>query len=533
MVRNEICTDFYQIISGSSNNSSRAYIEAVKTTNDDGNAIKYLKKFIVSIESIASKNNAIDKRISDSKGNINEFVEHDSIEKGLKFLITNKTPVGNAITTDLKSLNSSIEKYKPFYVNGYNNNNRLLILEYECAMYLLITGLTMAISYCFDVTESYGTPKVVPKTKAYFGVTGTKLHEMAEEFNKKDHALYLDQLDKASSSKSKNVNEYVYTEGFVNTAFEIISLIKSLFGTANSIGRLGIAAVKSVKKTMFGIIPLIRSVIYLSYKRKADTILSLEQNMMFIDRNIEILSNKTNMDPKKKEVIIKKQRAKIESYRKKAEKLRAQLEEGEKDAANAIEADDAKIKDTSSSDNNNQDDDFVLESLLYEKTDDIKEREMPEAIKKAFNKYEDAEKKYNVKIPTSIKLGFAVPNAFVYYKYKDDIAADILYPNNIIEITDEIIEDINNKSDEEAKKLLPLVAISAIGNGDFDVICNDGKMWYYSHDTKTALKKVDKHNDPEDFYKVDSTKVTYDKDKNQYIYIGESTMIGFIANCRR
>ncbi len=531
MVRNEICTDFYQIISGSSNKSSTAYMEAVKNTNDDGNAINYLKKFIISIESIASKNNAIDKRITDSKGNINEFAEHDSIEKGLKFLITNKTPVGNAITTDLKSLNSSIEKYKPFYVNGYNKNNRLLILEYECAMYLLITGLAMAISYCFDVTESYSTPKVVPKSKVYFGVTGTKLHEMAVELNKKDHAVYLDQLDKVSSSSPTNVNEYVYTEGIVNTAFEIMSLIKSVLGAGRSIVKLGVNAGRSIKRTMFGIIPLIRSVIYLSYKRKADTILSLEQNMMFIDRNIEILSNKSNIDPNKKEIIIKKQRAKIESYRKKAEKLRAQLEEGEKDAANAIKADDTRMKDTSS--DNNQDDDFVLESLLYEKTDDTKEKEMPEAIKKAFNKYEKAEEKYNIKVPTSVKLGFALPNASIYYKYEGKKSiADILFPNNIIEITDGIIEDINSRSDEDAKKLLPLIAISGIGNGDYDVICSDGKMWYYSHDTKNVLQKPYKHDDPEDFYMVDSTKVKYDKDKNKSIYIGESTMLEFIYNYR-
>lgn len=529
MIRNEICTDFYQIISGSSNKISRLYMEAVKNTNDDGNAIKYLKKFIISIETIASKNNAIDKRISNSKGNINEFDGYDSIEKGLKFLITNKTPVGNAITTDLKLLNSSIEKYKPFYVNGYNNNNRLLILEYECAMYLLITGLTMAISYCFDVTESYGTPKIVPKTKVYFGVTGTKLHEMAEELNKKDHALYLDQLDKASTPSSKNVNEYVYTEGVVNTAFEIVSLIKSVFGAVNSIGRLGVAGVRSIKNTMFGIIPLIRSVIYLSYKRKADTILSLEQNMMFIDKNIEILNNKANIDPKKKEMIIKKQRAKIESYRKRSEKLRAQLEEGEKDAANAIKVDDTKIKDTPS--NDNQDDDLVLESLMFEKyKDSKKETEMPEAIKKAFNKYEEAEKKYKIAIPTSIKLGFAVPNTDVYYRYGNyDISVDILTPSHIIGESDDIIEMINNGKDEEAKKLLPLVAVARHGNGDYDVICNDGKIWYYSHDSKTSLNKVDNHDDPEEFFFVDSPNVKYDKDKNKSIYVGESTMIKFIG----
>ena len=55
-------------------------------------------------------------------------------------------------------------------------------------------------------------------------------------------------------------------------------------------------------------------------------------------------------------------------------------------------------------------------------------------------------------------------------------------------------------------------------------------MWYYSHDTKNVLQKPYKHNDPEDFYMVDSTKVKYDKNKKKYIYIGQSTILKFIYN---
>lgn len=355
MERNEICTDFYQIISGSSNKYSRAYTEATNVSNNSDKALSYLKNFIASIENIASKSGAIDKRIVESKGNIHDFVGFDNIEKSLKFLSANKTPVGNGITSDLKDMYSLLEKYKSFYVSGYANDIKLMMREYECGMYLLITGLTMAIAFSFDVTDAQGTTKVVPKPKAYFGVTGKKLHEMVEELKKKDHGTYLDQLEKEGSKSS--VNESVYTEGVVDAINGTMVIIGSLIGIAKSIKDHGFHVIRNIKNTVFGVIPLIRAVIYLSYKRKADTILALEQNVAFIEQNVEILTNK-NMDPAKKEVIIKKQRAQIEAYKKRAEKLRSQLEEGEKDASNAINAEDSKMQTPA------QDDDLVLESAI-------------------------------------------------------------------------------------------------------------------------------------------------------------------------
>ena len=70
------------------------------------------------------------------------------------------------------------------------------------------------------------------------------------------------------------------------------------------------------------------------------------------------------MSQEQKDAIIKKQKASIEKYRKKAEKLRAQLEEGEKDAASAIKAEDTQIGTPASA----SDDDFVknLWSLLLD-----------------------------------------------------------------------------------------------------------------------------------------------------------------------
>lgn len=356
MERHEICTDFLHIIAGTSNPISRAYTEAATSLNDNDKAIKYLKNFIMSIENVASKSGSVDGRISSSKGNMKDFSGYNNIEKSLKFLATHKTPTGNAITADLKSLHDSLEKYQTYYTEGYNKHVRLIVLEYECAMYLLVTGLSMALAFCFDVTEASGTTKIVPKAKAYFGVTGKKISEMANELKKKDHEDYIDQLLKTANQlkSGKEFDESVYTEGVVETVGSVINLIGATFNAVKHTLSFGAKGVKTIKNSLFGIVPLIRSVIYLSYKRKADTVLALEQNISFLEQNIEILNRKV-MDPEKKKAIIDKQKAQIEAYQKKAEKLRAQLSDGEREASDAIKKEDPKMSNT--------DDDFVLESV--------------------------------------------------------------------------------------------------------------------------------------------------------------------------
>lgn len=523
-IRNDICTDFVQIVTGKSNKLSTAYTEAAASVEKDNDAaLGYLKNFIASIENIRSHRNAIDPKISASKGNIESFSSYDNIEKGLKFITTNKTPSGASITKDLVSVHDGLVRYKAHYTSGYSHNNRLLMFEYESAMYLLITGLAMALSFCFEVTDKAGTTKVTPKPKAYFGVTGKKLHEFAEELNKKDHGKYLDELDKAGSgTNSEPVNESVYTEGAIEVVGTTINLLSSLFGAGKSVVKFGTHVFKAAKRTVFGIVPLIRGVIYLSYKRKANSILALEQNIQYIEQNINIIQNKQGISQEEKDAIIKKQRASIEKYRKRAEKLRAELEEGEKDAARAIKAEDSQMGTPASA----SDDDFVLESAksLYKiitenSKDDTKETQMPEKIKKAYDSYDDAEKEFGIKIPTSIKLGFAVPNTKVLYTKGDkDVNVDIVFPKSIISTSKDITDTIKNGSDNDAKKLLPLIALSAVGNGDYDVICKDGKMYEYCHDGKKALKQVSE-TDPEKYYTVNSPNVRYDKESNKSIYI--------------
>jgi len=144
-------------------------------------------------------------------------------------------------------------------------------------------------------------------------------------------------------------------ESLVSDTLELINTGISLVGYGV---RFVGTATRAVKDSIFGIVPLIRSVMYLKYKKKADTILALEQQVQFIQQNINQLENRSNIDPKKKEHIIKKQQAHIDAYKKRAEKLRAELMETEKDASNAIKNDNPNM---SKEDTPNKDDDFVLE----------------------------------------------------------------------------------------------------------------------------------------------------------------------------
>ena len=354
----DICTNFLHIIAGTSNTIASAYVEASSNMNNNDKVLKYLNNFITSIENVASKNGAVDKRISATKGSMKDFVGYDNIETSLKFLSTHKTPTGNAIVNDLKQIHTYLDKYESYYTEGYRKNIRLIMLEYESAMYLLVTGLAMSLSYNFDVTESNGQIKMTPKPKAYFGVTGKKIHEMAEELGKKIHEEYLDEIIKVANSNtpiSEGVDDSVYLELSLDTVTGTLSLIGAVWNNLKKVASVGLRGISSIKKSIFGIIPLIRSVIYLSYKRKADTIMALDQSVAFIEQNIERLNSRTNIDPAKKEQIIKKQKAQVEAYKKKAEKLRAELEEGEKDAVTAAKKEEPQL--------GNTDDDFVLESV--------------------------------------------------------------------------------------------------------------------------------------------------------------------------
>jgi lipoate-protein ligase A len=337
-------TNPIEIISGTSNTTAPAYIEAANNIKSSPNkALGYMKNFVTSIENIA----VTDPRISGSAGNIEKFGGYHSINYALNFLSKSLHDADNV--KDLRFLLTALQKYKTEYSDGYKRQVRLIMLEYETALYMLVTGLSFTIANHIDVHQVGIGVKVSPKPGKSIGIITRTIKDMARELYSSDHRKYLAELVRLKEQKPlrESIN---YNEGAVGDTLELLGHI---YSAGKNVINFGFSTIKTIKKTAFGIIPLIRSAMYLWYKKKADTILKLDEQVKFIEMNIEQLQNIQNMDETKKAEIIKKQQAVIEAFRKKSEKLRAELVESEKSAADALNEENSKIKDT--------DDDFILD----------------------------------------------------------------------------------------------------------------------------------------------------------------------------
>jgi hypothetical protein len=346
----DITNDYLEIISGSSSKYSRPYTEAANKTKNVKYAEKALKAFTKSIKKVKN-NKKSDKAIDDSRGNIKQFSGYDDIEKTFAFLKMHS--FSSPLLTDLQGLYDSIVKYTSEYVKGYEKQVFLIIYEYHQAVYLLSTGLLIVLSRDIDIVDSDKDLKIKFVKKVN---TDKRVGQYTDIINKYNgqlkmakHQEYLRDLIQNKEVAGIDTN---ITEG---TVADVVSSIGSLADIGFTAAVTGINAMKYIKNTAFGIIPLIRSIIYLKYKSKADAINSLHSQISYLEQNINRLENKTAMDPKKKEVIIKKQRAYIEAYKKRADKLIAELSESEKDAAVALTADNKVIEQEM------KDDDIVIE----------------------------------------------------------------------------------------------------------------------------------------------------------------------------
>ena len=349
-----ICTDVYEIAAGTRNKLSPVFREAAENIdNATPKGFGYIKNFIISIEELSKKDAVKDSRISSSNGNIKNFKGYSDIESALSFL--NKYLKDIPTVKECSTVLDALEKYQPLYTEAYDKKVRLLVLEYENAVYLLVTTLSMLLANNMDVTSNGSEIRIQKKSATTFGVIPKTLSKLAKELGDRSHKEYLETMLKRSAD-ADDIEESAYTEGVVS---ETLTLISAILTNAGKLGANIKHIVTGVKKSLFGIIPLIRAIIFLRYKKKADTIVSLEDQIIFIKQNIEQLQNRKNIDPEKKAEIIKKQMAIAEAYRKKAEKLRAELCEQEKDASVEIKKDDTNIKD--------MDDDYVLEYVMLEK----------------------------------------------------------------------------------------------------------------------------------------------------------------------
>lgn len=347
-----ICTDFLEIVAGTNNTITKEYREAAKNIDEtNSKAMGYIKNFITSIEELDSKDSVKDQRISSTRGNILSFTGYENIKTAMEFLSKNLGKVD--VIKDLDEIYQSLKKYQPQYTEGYDKNVRLIVLEYESALYILITGLSMVMAEQIDIVQNGVQIKVQKKSVKNDGPIMKTVKELAKQLRDKNHKEYLDELLKGRERVPVDTEikeSGTFMEASISGTFELINTIINNVGRIASVGKRLILAVKN---SIFGIVPLIRTVLYLRYKRKADTILSLDQQVHFINMNIDQLQNMTRMDPKKKEEIIQKQKAVAEMYRKKAAKLRAELTECEREASTAIKKEDPEIKKV--------DDDFILE----------------------------------------------------------------------------------------------------------------------------------------------------------------------------
>lgn len=370
---NGFCNDYFAIVSGESSRFSQAYREATESVEKSTpKGLAQLKSFITAIEEISKKDGVKDSRISSSHGNITQFSGYDNIKTAMEFI--KKNLGGIEIFKDVNVIYKTLVDNASLYSEGYSKNIRLIVLEYESAVYLVVTGLSMVMATNMDVVQNGTSISIQKKSGTSYGETGKCIKDLAKQMGSSHHKDYLEAMIKSKEMnasgenpkkkeqdepkeepKEKNVNES-YDFFMEATVADTVELLDTMVSSIGALGRFAKRTFIGLKNSIFGIVPLIRSILYLRYKKKADTVLALDQQCKFIQQNIEQLQNMKTMDPAKKEMVIKRQKATIEAYQKKAAKLRAQLCDGERDSTDEAKKDEPKISRQAN------DDDFVLES---------------------------------------------------------------------------------------------------------------------------------------------------------------------------
>ena len=386
----DFCDDYMTIVAGTSNTIARAYIEASEHVEDNDDAgTKYLKKFVTSIEKLAKSSKVNDSRITSSKGNLKSFSDYENIEYMLNFL---SKYVKESIVSDLKKIHSEILSCASEYETGYDKKVRLIELEYESGVYLLITGLVYTMSNCIEFSQQNGGFNIIKKAIDKKDLLVKMINKFAKQISDKNHKEYLKKLAQVSTEVKRDSGRPVAEsyEGEYTIESVVGETLDLIDGILTNISRIGTGAkniYRTVKKSMFGIIPMVRGIIYLHYKKKADHIANLEQQCEFIKLNIDQINRRTDISPEEKERLTKKQQAYANAYAKKAAKIRAELDAQCRDAAASLEKDRADIKDAP----NSKDDDMVLESSDFFYMMEKKSRKVTKSLQikawELFSKY--------------------------------------------------------------------------------------------------------------------------------------------------
>ena len=170
---NGFCNDYFAIVSGESSRFSQAYREATESVEKSTpKGLAQLKSFITAIEEISKKDGVKDSRISSSRGNITQFSGYDNIKTAMEFI--KKNLGGIEIFKDVDVIYKTLVDNASLYSEGYSKNIRLIVLEYESAVYLVVTGLSMVMATNMDVVQNGTSISIQKKSGTSYGETDRK-----------------------------------------------------------------------------------------------------------------------------------------------------------------------------------------------------------------------------------------------------------------------------------------------------------------------------------------------------------------------
>lgn len=412
---NNLTHNFNEICAGTSNHLDPVFIEASKENLTNNNKmLDRLGRMMASYEKFyGAKKGSIKPQldkdmeaIAKSKGDIDKILG-GKLKKVLDqlFNITSLLAPGGAFVNSIKNkinykeleyiykaleetkeVIGYIKKYKSYYEKSYDKKITLINQEYECSCAIATLGMLYGVVQANSMFASEKILKDMEKELINIGtnithdknikydknkahkqskVIGGIIHDLLKELKSSTHVKYLEVMIKAKDNKpikeSYEIDSILAESSVTEIAVAINTIRESLWG----IFKYGTDIVNTVIRTITGIVPLIRSIIFLNYKKKVDAINSLEEQIEYLEMNINQLKNiKTG---NKKEVahrteIIKKQSAIIEQMKKKAYKMKEEFGLLEDEVEEDINKSNAELKNDSIPPvASSSDDDFVLD----------------------------------------------------------------------------------------------------------------------------------------------------------------------------
>lgn len=412
---NNLTHDFNEICAGTSNHLDPVFIEASKENLTNNNKmLDRLGRMMASYEKFygakkGSIKSQVDKdmeAIIKSKGDIDKiwggkfkklldgsFNAISSLAPGGAFINIIKNKINykeleyvHKTLEETKGVVEYIRKYKSYYEKSYDKKITLINQEYECSCVIVALGMLYGVVQANSIIASEKSLKDMEniltdvganmthdknvkydknKARKQSKVIGGIIRDLLKELKSSTHVKYLEVMIKAKDNKpikeSYEIDSMLAESSVTEIAMAINTIRESLWG----IFKYGTDIVNTVIRTITGIVPLIRSIIFLNYKKKVDAINNLEEQIEYLEMNINQLKNvKTG---NKKEVahrteIIKKQSAIIEQMKKKAYKMKEEFGLLEDEVEEDINRSNAELKNDSISPiSSSSDDDFVLD----------------------------------------------------------------------------------------------------------------------------------------------------------------------------